>query len=121
MSSNHIGCRVALYARVSTSAQGQNTGLQLEELRQVAAHRGWTIVGEFVDEGISGAKASRPALDRLREAARLGRIDLVAVWKLDRLARSRSDLLTLLDELANEGVGEGVQNLVYGPLRGVTE
>ncbi|MBL8617051.1 MAG: recombinase family protein [Deltaproteobacteria bacterium] len=74
-------------------------------LRQVAAHRGWTVVEEFVDEGISGAKASRPALDRMMEAARLGKIDVVAVWKLDRLGRSQANLLSTLDELGHHGVG----------------
>ena len=59
--------RAALYARVSTTGHGQDVGLQLDELRQVAAQRGWSVVEEFVDEGISGAKASRPALDRMME------------------------------------------------------
>ena len=97
--------RAALYARVSTTGHGQDVGLQLDELRQVAAQRGWTVVEEFVDEGISGAKASRPALDRMMEAARLGKIDVVAVWKLDRLGRSLANLLSTLDELGHHGVG----------------
>jgi DNA invertase Pin-like site-specific DNA recombinase len=97
--------RAAHYARVSTTGHGQDVGLQLDELRQVAAQRGWTVVEEFVDEGISGAKASRPALDRMMEAARLGKIDVVAVWKLDRLGRSLANLLSTLDELGHHGVG----------------
>jgi DNA invertase Pin-like site-specific DNA recombinase len=97
--------RAALYARVSTTGHGQDVGLQLDELRQVAAQRGWSVVEEFVDEGISGAKASRPALDRMMEAARLGKIDVVAVWKLDRLGRSLANLLSTLDELGHHGVG----------------
>ena len=44
--------RVALYARVSTLNHGQDTGLQLDELRAVAKQRGWTVAGEYVDEGI---------------------------------------------------------------------
>jgi DNA invertase Pin-like site-specific DNA recombinase len=55
--------RAALYARVSTTGHGQDVGLQLEELRAAAAQRGWVVVEEFVDDGVSGAKASRPALD----------------------------------------------------------
>jgi DNA invertase Pin-like site-specific DNA recombinase len=97
--------RAALYARVSTTGHGQDVGLQLDELRQVAAQRGWSVVEEFVDEGISGAKASRPALDRMMEVARLGKIDVVAVWKLDRLGRSLANLLSTLDELGHHGVG----------------
>jgi DNA invertase Pin-like site-specific DNA recombinase len=97
--------RVALYARVSTVGHGQDVGLQLDELRAAAAQRGWVVVEEFVDEGVSGAKASRPALDRMMAAARLGRVDLVAVWKLDRLGRSLANLLGTLDELGHHGVG----------------
>ena len=56
--------RVALYARVSTLA-GQSPEMQLVELREYAARRGWHIVEEYVDHGVSGAKESRPALNRL--------------------------------------------------------
>jgi DNA invertase Pin-like site-specific DNA recombinase len=97
--------RAALYARVSTSNKGQDVGLQLDELRQVAAQRGWTVVAEYVDEGVSGAKESRPELDRMLADAQGGRFDLVAVWKLDRLGRSLQHLLRLLANLADWGVG----------------
>ena len=56
--------RAALYARVSTVNHGQDVGLQLDELRQVAVQRGWSSTEEYVDAGVSGAKTSRPALDR---------------------------------------------------------
>ena len=97
--------RVALYARVSTVNQGQDVGLQLDELRQVAGQRGWQVAEEFVDEGISGASQSRPALDRMLDDARRGKLDLVVVWKLDRLGRSLQHLLQTLDELQGHGVG----------------
>ena len=96
--------RAALYARVST-LNGQDVGLQLEELRQVAGQRGWNLVEEYVDEGVSGAKASRPGLDRLLADAQRGRFDVVLVWKLDRLGRSLQHLLGVLDDLAGWGVG----------------
>jgi len=96
--------RVALYARVST-LHGQDVGLQLDELRQVAEQRGWDLVEEYVDEGVSGAKASRPGLDRLLADAQRGRFDVVLVWKLDRLGRSLQHLLGVLDDLAGWGVG----------------
>jgi DNA invertase Pin-like site-specific DNA recombinase len=51
--------RVALYARVST-LNGQHPEMQLAELREYAAHRDWQISGEYVDEGVSGSKESRP-------------------------------------------------------------
>ena len=84
--------RAAIYARVSTTGHGQDVGLQVEELRQVAAQRGWVVYDTFIDAGVSGAKTSRPALDRMLSDAREGRIDVVAVWKLDRLARSVAHL-----------------------------
>lgn len=96
--------RVALYARVST-LNGQDVGLQLGELRQVAGQRGWDVVAEFCDEGVSGAKTDRPELDRMLEQARAGRFDLVAIWKLDRLARSVVHLLHVADSLNAWGVG----------------
>lgn len=97
--------RVALYARVSTTGHGQDVGLQLDELRQVAQQRGWKVVGEFIDEGVSGSATSRPALGQMMDAARRGKLDLVAVWKLDRLGRSIQHLLQILDELQHQGVG----------------
>jgi DNA invertase Pin-like site-specific DNA recombinase len=97
--------RAALYARVSTTSHGQDVGLQLEELRRVAAQRGWNIVGEYVDHGISGVKDSRPALDRMLVDAREGRLDLIAIWKLDRLARSVRHLLEVGDCIQAWGVG----------------
>ena len=97
--------RVALYARVSTVGKGQDVGLQLDELRQVAAQREWNVVAEYCDEGVSGAKESRPELDRMLADARAGKLDLVAVWKLDRLGRSLQHLLRLLADLSDWGVG----------------
>ena len=97
--------RVALYARVSTIGHGQDVGMQLDELRQVAAQRGWEIAGIYEDAGVSGAKASRPALDRLLEHARTGKIDVIAIWKLDRLARSVAHLMTIIESLRTWGVG----------------
>ena len=95
--------RAALYARVSTTGNGQDVGLQLDELRLVAMQRGWKPV-EYVDDGVSGAKDSRPALDRMMADARAGKLDLVAVWRFDRFARSTKHLLVALDELRCLGV-----------------
>jgi DNA invertase Pin-like site-specific DNA recombinase len=95
--------RAALYARVSTSGHGQDVGLQLDELRQVAAQRGWTFT-EFVDEGVSGSKDRRPALDRMMADARAGRLDVVAVWRFDRFARDTRHLLTAMEEFRALGV-----------------
>lgn len=96
--------RAALYARVSTVGHGQDVGLQLDELRLVAEQRGWLVVDEFIDEGVSGVQTSRPALDRMLAGAQAGRFDVVAVWKLDRLGRSLQHVLSILDQLTSQGV-----------------
>lgn len=94
--------RVALYARVSTS--DQNTEMQLRELRQLCKPRGWRIVHEYVDLGVSGAKSSRPQLDALMADARNGTFEAVAVWKFDRFARSTTHLLAALEEFRALGI-----------------
>jgi DNA invertase Pin-like site-specific DNA recombinase len=94
--------RVALYARVST--KDQNPALQVEELRAVAKQRGWTVVGEFVDLGQSGAKERRPELDRLVADVRRGAIDVVVCWKFDRFARSVSHLVSALEDFRARGI-----------------
>jgi DNA invertase Pin-like site-specific DNA recombinase len=96
--------RVALYARVSTRDKGQNPELQLSELREYAARRDWQVVGEYVDEGYSGAKESRPALDQLMKDAKRRKFDAIVVWKLDRFGRSLKHLVTALADLDSLGV-----------------
>ena len=91
--------RAALYARVSTVGKGQDVGLQLEELRRVAEQRGWAVTAEFVDDGVSGRKDSRPGLDAMLAEARAGKLDVIAVWKLDRLGRSLAHLLRVTSDL----------------------
>jgi DNA invertase Pin-like site-specific DNA recombinase len=97
--------RVAIYARCSTHDKGQDPELQLVPLREYCQRRGFTIVGEYVDNGISGAKERRPQLDRLLNAARKREIDIILVWKLDRFGRSLKQLVITLDELSAIGVG----------------
>lgn len=78
--------------------------MQLRELRDYCQRRGWEIVGEFVDTGWSGAKASRPQLDRLMADARQWRFAAVLVWKLDRWGRSLINSLQSVQELVSLGV-----------------
>ena len=94
--------RVALYARVSTGEQ--TVAPQLDSLREYASLRQLEIVAEYLDEGISGAKASQPALDRLLADAQRRKFDAIAIVKLDRLGRSLHHLLTVLGELEALGV-----------------
>lgn len=88
--------RVAIYARVSTTNHGQDVSLQTRELRQFADARGWQVAGEYIDAGVSGAKDSRPELNRLMADARRRRFDAVLVWKLDRFGRSLRHLVNAL-------------------------
>jgi len=91
----------ALYVRTSTT--DQDGAAQLHALKRAADARGWLDVREYIDLGHSGAKASRPALDSLKRAARAGEVREVMVVGLDRLGRSLRDLLVLLDDLAAAG------------------
>jgi DNA invertase Pin-like site-specific DNA recombinase len=56
---------VALYARVSTLNGQQDPEMRLSELREYAVRRGLRVHEEYVDQGISGSKESRPALNKL--------------------------------------------------------
>lgn len=96
--------RVAIYARTSTVNHTQDPAMQLEELRQFASARRFTIAEEYVDRGISGTKEKRPALDRLMLAAKQRRFDAVLVWKLDRFARSLRNLINGLAEFEALGI-----------------
>ncbi|MGJ5813690.1 recombinase family protein [Paludibaculum fermentans] len=94
--------RCALYARVSTT--DQNCEMQLRELREYISRRDWKSGGEYIDTGFSGAKASRPALDRLMTDAAQHKFDAVAVWKIDRFGRSVLHLNQQLAALTSYGV-----------------
>ena len=91
--------RAALYLRVSRD--GQTVENQRLALEAVASQRRWTVVKEFADNGISGAKGrdQRPQLDALLKDATRGRFDVVVVWALDRLGRSLRHLMDTLHEL----------------------
>ena len=93
---------VAIYARVSTTDQTAEN--QLLDLRRYVSERAWTVAGEFIDSGVSGTKESRPALDRLMDAARKRKFDVVLVWRFDRFARSVKHLVLALDELRGLGI-----------------
>ena len=96
--------RIAIYARVSTLNNGQSPQMQLRELREYCQRRGWKIGGEYVDRGISGAKDSRPELNRLMADAHKRRFEAVVVWKFDRFARSVSHLLRALETFNALGI-----------------
>jgi DNA invertase Pin-like site-specific DNA recombinase len=94
----------ALYMRVSTKGQGQTTDTQALVLHEYAHSRGFEVIGEYRDEGISGSKDSRPSLDRLMKDARARKFDVVIVARFDRFARSVSHLLRALEEFNHLGI-----------------
>jgi DNA invertase Pin-like site-specific DNA recombinase len=77
--------------------------MQVAELRQYCANRGWHIFGEYFDT-ISGTKSSRPGRDKLMKHVRARHVDAVLVWKLDRWGRSLADSVITMQELASAGV-----------------
>jgi len=89
--------RAALYARVSTPDQHLET--QLYDLRKLAAQRGFEVVREYCDRGISGSKTKRPGLDAMMQDSRRGEFSVVLVAAFDRIARSTKNFLEVVDEL----------------------
>jgi site-specific DNA recombinase len=98
---------VAAYARVSTQRQAEEQTItqQLDRLHAHARTAGWTIMPQHLyrDEGYSGARIDRPALDRLRDAAERGEFQIVLVTAPDRLARRFVHQTLLLEELGQGG------------------
>ena len=94
--------KAAIYARVSTPDQHVET--QLYDLRKLAAQRGFEIVREYCDRGISGSKTKRPGLDALMNDARRGEFSVLLTAAFDRVARSTRDFLQIVDELNNLGI-----------------
>src|ERR1700694_3976250 len=94
--------RVGLYLRVSTS--GQTVENQRQELVRVAEQRGWHVVEEYIDHGISGSKGrdERPAFKKLTKDAAAGKLDMVAAWSIDRVGRSLQRLVEFMEELKQQ-------------------
>ena len=93
----------AIYVRVSTANGTQTTDSQLHEVKRYCAARGWTKL-EIYEDRISGAKASRPELDRMWQDMRDGNIGRVVCYKLDRCGRSLTHLCLLIDEMNRLGI-----------------
>ena len=91
--------RVALYARVSSF--DQHIESQLYDLRKLAIQRGFEVVREYCDRGISGSKTKRPGLDAMMNDARRGEFSVVLVAAFDRITRSTKNFLEIVDELQN--------------------
>lgn len=98
--------RAVIYARVSSERQEKEhtIGSQLEALRNYAVQQGMTVVEEFTDEGYSGARLDRPALDRMRDLAEHRGFDVLLTYCTDRLARKFVLQALILEEMERFGV-----------------
>jgi DNA invertase Pin-like site-specific DNA recombinase len=96
--------RAAIYVRVSTDKQTVEN--QVAALRQIAERRGWEVVEQYSDAGISGAKGrdGRPGLDQMLKDASKRKFDVIMAWAIDRLGRSLIDLLHTVETLHACGV-----------------
>jgi DNA invertase Pin-like site-specific DNA recombinase len=91
--------RAVIYARVSTP--DQHVESQLYDLRKLATQRGFEVVREYCDRGVSSSKARRPELDALMADARRGQFSVLLVAAFDRVARSTKNFLEIVDELSD--------------------
>jgi len=96
--------RAAIYVRVSTDKQTVEN--QVTALRQIAERRGWDVVEQYSDAGISGAKGrdERPGLDQMLKDASRRKFDVIMAWSIDRVGRSLIDLLGTIQTLEACGV-----------------
>jgi len=96
--------RAAIYVRVSTDKQTVEN--QVAALRQIAERRGWEVVEQYSDAGISGAKGrdGRPGLDQMLKDASRRKFDVIMAWAIDRVGRSLIDLLGTIQTLEACGI-----------------
>lgn len=100
--------RAAIYIRVSTEEQakeGYSIPAQRDRLTQFVLSQGWEIAGYYVDDGYSAKDMDRPELQRLLQDISDGQIDVVVVYRLDRLTRNVSNLDDLLRHFEKHKVG----------------
>jgi site-specific DNA recombinase len=103
--------RCAIYCRVSTVDQAQGEFTSIDNQREMAeayiksqAGKNWVVIVEhFDDSGYSAGTTERPALQRLRERIKAAEVDVVVVYRLDRLSRSQLDFITLVEEFKAAG------------------
>ena len=102
--------RVAIYSRVSTTNNDQSCERQIVELKKIAENHGWSVVGIYTDEGVSGAKKSRPALDQMMRDALVKKFDVVATLELSRLGRNVKNMCEIADLLKQKNINLFVKN-----------
>ena len=101
--------KVAIYSRVSQT-NDQSCERQIVELKKIAENHGWSVSGIYTDEGISGAKKSRPALDQMMRDALVKKFDVVATLELSRLGRNVKNMCEIADLLKQKNINLFVKN-----------
>lgn len=94
--------RAGLYVRVSSQEQaeeGYSIGAQTERLKAYCKAKGWIVHYVYTDPGFTGSNTERPALNQLIKDIKKGKLDIVLVYKLDRLSRSQKDTLFLIEDV----------------------
>ncbi len=93
--------RVALYPRVSGHEQEDNYSIpeQIKRMKAYCEARGWMVYKIYTDSGFTGSNLNRPGLQSLIKDAERKNIDMVLVYKLDRLSRSQKDTLYLIEDV----------------------
>ena len=104
LASGNLPVKAAVYVRVSTA--DPHVESQLYDLRELAAKRGFEVVKEYQDCGVSGRRARRPGLDTLIADARRKKFSVVLVAAFDRVARSVKHFLQVMDEFAIPPIGK---------------
>src|SRR5688572_9430858 len=105
------GKRCAIYTRKSTEEGLDQAFNSLDAQREACAayivsqrHEGWTLVPDYYDHGgFSGGNMDRPGLKQLLAEVKAGRVDVIVVYKVDRLTRALSDLAKIVDVLDPAG------------------
>lgn len=90
--------KLAIYSRTSTDHQGKGLEAQQRALHDYLKYKGVSDYLEFSDDGVSGAKKSRPGFDKLMAAVRAGQVETVLVYSFSRFARNTKHLLDSLEE-----------------------
>ena len=100
--------KCAIYCRVSRNEQSCER--QLFELREVAENHKYQIISEYVDEGVSGIKESRPEFDRMMNDVHIRKFDILLVVELSRLGRSVKQMCNISDTLKHKNIDLYVKN-----------
>lgn len=95
--------KTGAYIRISTSNGNQTTDSQIREVKRYCDARGWSDL-EIYEDHLSGAKTTRPQLERLLQDMRKGKVERIICYKLDRLGRSLTHLAVIVDELNRRNV-----------------